>query len=124
SDEASDSGGVKVSSTTSSSLFLASRPSFMAFTDDNEAAVLSVSMATVLGRLPEAFSARSRIIGSAMSACRPAVAEVWKMYLKPREVIWSEYDRVSMGSLARSVTSVTARVNELRYAPVPATRSG
>ena len=54
------------------------------------------------------------ITGRDCSACEPAVAEVWKMYLKPRSVIMSEYDKVRIGRLARSVTSVTARVKELR----------
>ena len=32
--------------------------------------------------------------------------------MKPREVIRSEYESVSMGNLARSVTSVAAKVND------------
>ena len=52
--------------------------------------------------------------GAYLSSFTLAVAEVWNTYLKPRLVIRSEYDSVSTGRLARSVTSVTASVNELR----------
>ena len=90
-----------------------SRRSRIGFTDATEAAVLSVMMATVFGRVPLA-SASLIMTGSAISACAAAVAEVWNTYLKPRPVIRSEYDSVSSGRLARSVTSVTASVNELR----------
>jgi hypothetical protein len=47
-------------------------------------------MATVFGLVPVAASAILTITGSDCSACEPAVADVWKMYLKPREVIRSE----------------------------------
>ena len=90
SDVASASGGVKVSSTISCRPFSASRPSRIALADDTDAAVLSVTIATVLGFLPDAVSASFTICGRACFACDPAVAEVWNTYLNPRSVIRSE----------------------------------
>ncbi|MNT79284.1 hypothetical protein D3C72_2186030 [compost metagenome] len=90
SEVASASGGVKTCSSTTSSPTSASSPAFIRSTEDKEAAVLSVMMATVFGRLPDCCSARSRMIGSASCAWTPAVADVWKMFLNPRPVIWSE----------------------------------
>ena len=118
------SGGVKVSSTTSVRPSFASCVARIGFTNASDAAVLSITMPTVFGRLPEDFSAIASNAGSEPSACWSPVADVWKTYLKPRAVIWSEYENVTMGNCARSVTSVTASVNELRYAPVAATRCG
>ena len=118
------SGGVKVSSTTSFKPGFSNWWSRIGFTNDTEAAVLSITMPMVLGRCPDAFSASSSNAGSEPSACCTPVAEVWNTYLKPREVIRSEYENVTTGNCARSVTSVTANVNELRYAPVATTRFG
>ena len=52
------------------------------------------------------------------------MAEVWKMYLKPREVSTSRYDSVSIGKCARSVTSLVASVSVLKYEPLTATMFG
>jgi hypothetical protein len=65
----------------------------MGFTEETEAAVLSVMMATFLGGVPEAAVATLTITGSACSACEPEVAEVWKMYLCPRDVMRCEQRR-------------------------------
>src|SRR6185436_8571285 len=68
--------------------------------------------------------ARSTTRGSNAVAWESAVGDVWKMYLKPRPVIRSEYDSVSHGSSARSVTSVTASVKLDSQQPMPPTTSG
>jgi hypothetical protein len=75
---ASASGGVKVSSTTNSSPSSASSRSRIGLTDEIEAAVLSVMIATVFGSAPAALASCIRV-GSDCSACEPEVAEVWKM---------------------------------------------
>src|ERR1019366_2358262 len=89
--------------------------------DDAE---LSPTMATFVGFLPLAFSASSMMIGTISSAWASAVGEDWNTYLSPRRVIASEYDSVSQGSSARSVTSVMARVKLDSQAPKPPARSG
>jgi hypothetical protein len=75
---ASTRGGVKVSSTTSSSPSSLSRCSRIGLTDEIEAAVLSVTIATVFGSAP-AVLASSTSVGSDWTACEPEVADVWKM---------------------------------------------
>jgi hypothetical protein len=55
-----------------------------------EVAVLSISIATVLGRLPEAVSASFISSGKPSWDCTLAGAAVWKMNLKPRSVRRSE----------------------------------
>jgi hypothetical protein len=69
---------VKVSSTTSSRPSSASSRSRIGLTDESEAAVLSVTIATVFGSAPAAWASSIRV-GSDCSACEPEVAEVWKM---------------------------------------------
>ena len=64
--------------------------SFIGFTEEIDAAVLSVMIATVFGLRARRASATFISSGSDCSACEPAVAEVWKTYLKPRSVIRSE----------------------------------
>ena len=86
----SDSGGVKVSSTTSLSPSFSSPPSRIGLVKLTEAAVLSWMMPTRRGFLPVAASASLRIAGIALTACAPPPSEVWNTYLKPRAVIWSE----------------------------------
>ncbi len=53
-------------------------------------AVLSRSMYTLLGLLPDAFSARPSAVGIASWAMALDTSEVWNTFLKPRAVIWSE----------------------------------
>ena len=84
---ASDSGGVKVSSTTSLRPSFSMPPSRMGLAKLTGAAVLSMTMATVLGLLPVAASASLTRAGSALLAWAPPVGEVWNTYLKPRAVI-------------------------------------
>src|SRR5215813_12841963 len=103
------------------SLATCSRNGFMKLT---EAAELSPTKATFVGRAPVALLARSTIRGRSEVDWASAVGEDWKMYLKPRPVMRSEYDRVSHGSSARSVTSVTARVKLDSQQPMPPTTSG
>src|SRR5215472_9582489 len=121
---ASASGGVYVSSATivsARSFATCSRIGFMKLTT---AAELSPTKATLVGRAPVDLLARSTIRGNSAVACASAVGEDWKMYLKPRPVIRSEYDSVSQGSSARSVTSVTASVKLDSQQPMPPTTSG
>ena len=86
----SDSGGVKVSSTTSLSPSFSNPPSRIGLAKATAAAVLSWMMATVSSFLPVALSASLTRAGMALLACSPPVSEVWNTYLKPRAVIWSE----------------------------------
>ena len=81
SDVASESGGVKVSSTTSFSPSLSKPPSRIGLLKLTGEAVLSIRIPTVFGRGAFAALATSRITGSASSACLFAVGEVWKTYL-------------------------------------------
>ena len=86
-------------------------------------AVLSLTMPTVLMGLPANLDNSSNAGTAALDIC-PAVMEVWKMYLNPRAVMLSANDRVNMGSSARSVTSVMAKVKEDSQEPVAPVRSG
>ena len=75
-----ESGGVKVSSTTSVSPCAASAlPSTIGLTNATEAAVESMTKPMRSGLVPDAVSASSMRIGSASSACFTPVGEVWKM---------------------------------------------
>ena len=87
---ASESGGVQTSSTTSSRPSCAKIFSFSAFAVATEVAVLSISMATVFGRLPDAASASFINSGTPSCDCTLAGAAVWKMNLNPRSVSRSE----------------------------------
>src|SRR5579863_8902638 len=88
------------------------------------AAVLSPIRPTVVGVFPVAALARSISVGSELAACVSAVGDDWKIYLKPRLVSESAYDKVSQGICARSVTSVIASVKVESHAPRPPTTSG
>src|SRR5438046_9104303 len=83
------------------------RIAFMKLTEDAE---LSPTKPTFVGFPAPDLVARSTIRGSSAVAWVSAVGEVWKMYLNPRPVIKSEYDSVSDGNSARSVTSASGRV--------------
>ena len=84
---ASDSGGVKVSSTTSLRPSFSIPPSRMGLAKLTGAAVLSMMMPTVCGLLPDTVSASLTRAGSTLLAWAPPVGEVWNTYLKPRAVI-------------------------------------
>ena len=87
---ASESGGVQTSSTTSCRPSWAKIFSLSALAVATDVAVLSIIIATVFGRLPDAASASFISSGRPSSDCRLAGAAVWKMYLKPRSVSKSE----------------------------------
>src|SRR5262245_24934189 len=74
--------------------------------------------AFLMGRL---FCLASSVTSSsACSACSDETGEVWNVYLNPRSVMLSAYDRESHGTCSRSATSVTPSVNELSHDPMPA----
>jgi len=89
-DVASDIGGVNTSSTVSLSFSLSKPPSRMALVKLTGDAVLSITMPTDCGGLPLACVANFTKIGNAAAACVLALGDVWKTYLKPRSLIWSE----------------------------------
>ena len=99
-------------------------PPRIAFMKLTEEAELSPTKATFVGLPAPDLVARSTTRGSRAVAWASAVGDVWKTYLNPRPVIRSEYESVSHGNSARSVTSVTARVKLDSQEPKPPTTSG
>ena len=79
-------GGVNTSSTTTLTPSFSKPPSRSGLTKACDAAVLSETMATVVGRLPATCSAMFSTVGIELSASTLATGTVCTRYLKPRPV--------------------------------------